>query len=1499
MFFQKDLEAVLSGWLFYFSICFEVNPYLLPLFRVVLGIIMRKIILCWICILSVFCSCGNRTKTEVYVLADSLNNEAYQVRYKDLDLSEALAMEAFSIGQNNGELKAKALNNLGFCAFMRMDFERADSLLKEVYRETVNELECLVADVGLMKICQRTSMNKEFYDYRNSALRRMKRITEDESILSDDDFQSRYNYACSEFSITSAVYYYYLQQEKQSLEAIDEISTDKELKGDTAQLLYYYYMKGSGGMYEAETPEEIVIGEFDYLLDCLTLSHEQGYIYFEANASQAMAELLKDKEHYQLLLQKRPGMMRVINREDLSWEELILGFTQNALRLFNQYGDWYQISGTYRTLAACYMEQGRYQEALGYLAEALSYVNLHHEKYYHCHDTIDRLKPYVPMATNSIELEWINDEGIKTVPEWIARFREQLSMTYAALGMKPESDYNRNIYLDILDYTRQDKELESRYVALEEEANMLNIMLSMVIMGVILLVLLILFLNRKWRVRYGIYITKLKETLEIGKQITASVPSDAEDEEAVVEAVLTSVQTRIQTLVGANEMKIELAGMDTEEKSGVVSGVCTSLLLRNSEDKLLGVWKVYSDTSLKKDDKALLDILVSYLSWTIENGQMLVSLGDEYKRIEKEQYVHGQHLAENKRQNLVKKACLFIVTGITPYIDRIVNEVHKLISFGYLHKHDIKISKYDYLAELIARINEYNDILALWIKMRQGSLNLNVENFELNDLFEVLRKGSKNFELKQQVLLVEQTDTVLKADKALTLFMLNTLTENARKYTQVGGKVKVYAQEGEDYVEISVCDNGPGLSAQDVRHILDEKVYDSGKIGLQTATNVDELQKSKGSGFGLMNCKGIIEKYRKTNPLFRVCCFCIESTLGEGSRFYFRLPKGTRRLLGVLWIWLMPMLGACGNGKGYQETDIDTMFTDSVVYDSLLIEANRYANRVYEANLGGRYQEALNNADSALACLNKHCLMYAEQDLPVLRLIDEEVGELVWFAHHFDTDYYTLLDVRNEAAVAFLALGELKAYRYNNQAYTSLYKQISVDASLEQYCEQMQLSSNNKIVAIILCVILLIALLVGYYLMYLRHRLTYRYNLEQVLEVNKRALNIPVKNLEDEKNLAETLASGLLKEVNELFPMDMLGMAIYNEERRCLEYGFSESGEREEEMKEEMARCFDSSTQQDGVERRFKCFPLCVEAGEERQCVGVMAFLCASDVEREDDKLMLELVVNYVAIVVYNAVRLVARKFRDIELAQDEARRLQREENQLHVQNMVLDNCLSTIKHETIYYPNRIKQIVDKLQKGELTKEEEQAQVETIADLICYYKEVFSMLSSCAARQLEEITFRRGVVRAKDLEQHAVRYFKRMTKKGTLKIECLVMAEDVLMIGDVVQLKYLIENLMNEALAYTQEGKLELRLYKEGEFVRFDFIDHRREFSQEELNLLFYPHLSRMQHNGEGALVGTEYLICKQIIRDHDEYAGRRGCRMNASQVKEGGFMVWCTIPAR
>ena len=52
--------------------------------------------------------------------------------------------------------------------------------------------------------------------------------------------------------------------------------------------------------------------------------------------------------------------------------------------------------------------------------------------------------------------------------------------------------------------------------------------------------------------------------------------------------------------------------------------------------------------------------------------------------------------------------------------------------------------------------------------------------------------------------------------------------------------------------------------------------------------------------------------------------------------------------------------------------------------------------------------------------------MYSGSKGPLLELEGEGVAaDLDWFNRHFDTDYYALLDVRNEAAVAFLALGNL------------------------------------------------------------------------------------------------------------------------------------------------------------------------------------------------------------------------------------------------------------------------------------------------------------------------------------------------------------------------------------------------------------------------------------------------------------------------------------------
>ena len=1422
-----------------------------------------------------FFSCTDMVPTKEVRLIDSLNGKAYAYRYRSLDSSYKYANEAYRQVNFYKSGKAEASNNLGFCAFMAMDFDRAEALHKEVYKLTKNELELLIADIGLMKICQRTAMNKEFYDYRNSALKRMKRIREESDLFADRHEALRLDYAFTEFFIVSSIYYYYLQQRQEAITSLNRIPEDEALT-DTNQLLYYHYIKGSASLVEATKPEDRKMREFDQLYITWRTAVQTNHPYFEGNGLQGLANLMVSPNNFELFRTRRGY---ALDQFGFPVDSLLpLRMAQRALEKFREYNDLYQIAGAYVSIGKYMNEHGRYTEALDTLAKALDCVNQHHMLYYHhAADTLDKLHVFVEGDTTYTGVPWIMQEDVRTVPEWISRIREQLSVSYAGLEMKYASDYNRNIYLDILNYTRQDKELESRYLSLEADSRQMTLVLSLVIVGLVLVVILWWFFNKRSKIRNQVDVERLQRILTLCRDITSSIPMN-----------VPLIQQGIDQLFGKGRLQLEIP---EEGKAALVP------LHR-----------------LNRDEKALVHVLEPYIVWAADNEQMVEALSDERMQLEKQRYVYEQHIAGNKRQNLIKKACLAIVNGINPYIDRILNEVHKLTERGYIDNAKIKKEKYQYIDELVTTINEYNDILALWIKMKQGTLSLNIETFSLNELFELLGKGRRAFEMKNQKLEIEPTTVMVKADRALTLFMINTLAENARKYTPEGGTIKVYARTTEDaYVEISVEDNGRGISEEDVAHIIGEKVYDSRVIGMKNAVDPEVLKENKGSGFGLMNCKGIIEKYKKTNDLFRGCVFDVESELGKGSRFYFRLPSGVRKAMGVLLLCLLLPLGmvSCLHDPippMLQDGDSIVVVTDSA-YEDLLDVASDYANAAYFANVDENYELALQYIDSAMLFLNEHYEKYARPDRPhrYMKLVGEGTpAEISWWNELFDSDYHVILDIRNEAAVAFLALKQLDAYSYNNSAFTDLYKLQGEDQTLEAYCRQLERSNTNKTVGIILCFVLLIVSLVGYYFLYMRKRLQNRLNLEQVLEINQKVFAASLVRPQEQEN-AEALQreESTLKEipqrivdeafgsVNELLTIDRMGIAVYNETTHRLEYA-SRPGQ---EMPEMVEQCFSSGKYLS--EQHLQAIPLMVEAGGEHQCVGVLYLERREGTEQETDRLLFELVARYVAIVVFNAVVKLATKYRDIESAHEETRRASWEDSMLHVQNMVLDNCLSTIKHETIYYPNKIKQIVGRLNAQNLSETEEREAVETMTELIEYYKGIFTILSSCASRQLEEVTFRRTVIPVQELLDAAGKYFKKLMKNRPERIELEIEPMEAKVIGDVNQLRFLLENLIDEALTVREDGVIRLQARKDNEYVRFLFTDTRREKSVEELNQLFYPNLARMTSGEKGELRGTEYLVCKQIIRDHDEFAGRRGCRINAEPAEGGGFTVYFTIPRR
>src|SRR6202035_1554022 len=80
---------------------------------------------------------------------------------------------------------------------------------------------------------------------------------------------------------------------------------------------------------------------------------------------------------------------------------------------------------------------------------------------------------------------------------------------------------------------------------------------------------------------------------------------------------------------------------------------------------------------------------------------------------------------------------------------------------------------------------------------------------------------------------------------------LNPLLGNAIKYSRRGGSILVSANVGDDYVEVGVKDNGPGIASEEVeslfawnsheRNEFSPRIRSSG-LGLSMAKRIIELQ---------------------------------------------------------------------------------------------------------------------------------------------------------------------------------------------------------------------------------------------------------------------------------------------------------------------------------------------------------------------------------------------------------------------------------------------------------------------------------------------------------------------------------------------------------------------------------------------------------------------------------------------------------------------------------
>lgn len=1148
-----------------------------------------------------YSACGPSHKQEV----DRLNTLSYAYHYRNLDSTKMLAQRALALSDDYSAGYAEACNNLAFVEMAKMNYKEARRWLGLVEEKSNNQLELLIADVQMMRICQRESHNKDFYSYREKAMVRLRRLGEEASNLPPRE-RRRATYAHSEFDIVDATYCYYVGLEESMLKALNDIDADA-LEADTAQYLNYLYNIGSGGAITNGTSEQIAQTEFDYLIQCYMLASAGrvvmsdgtmagGYPYWQANALQAISEHLQNGRMRDFLIRNNLPAIQYLNVEQMPDTLLAGNLAQRALNLFISYGDTYQIAGGYRTLSECYFAIEDYNSAGDCLVRALQV-----------------------------------SKNIKSAPDLVASIRERLCLVYSALDNKQQSDYNRNIYLDLQERTRQDKQLEARATLLDDNALQLNLMIAAVLVMILLVVILLYLFDRMRR-------------------------------------------RKIQS-------------------------------------------------------KPLSSLLEPLEQWKQRNAQYINDINERKEELDEEISIARLHLADNKKRNLEQRAKVSLVNSITPFIDRMIHEVDKLAEDDGSTPDEVKQERYEYISELTDKINQYNTILTNWIQMRQGTLNLRIVSFPLQPLFDIVAKGKMSFQMKKIKLDVQPTAAKVKADRTLTLFMINTIADNARKFTPAGGKVTVSAEEHDKYVEIVIADTGKGMDEEQLAHVFD-----------RTYTG--------GHGFGLLNCKGIIEKYKKVSSIFNICRIEAESEVGKGSVFRFRLPKGIGRMIvGVI------LLLASSVSSFASQIHQHTLATGKVSRELTLADA--FADSAYYSNINGTYQRTLAFADSAIYYLNQHYLRQYPQgkNLMVSSPKLSQAAELKWFADSVTTDYSIILDIRNESAVAALALHQWTLYDRNNKVYTKLFRERSTDNTLPEYVRTMQSSENSKTVAVILLFLLLLQLPIAYYLLYYRHVVTYRFAVDRIRDINLLLLS--------DQSIPEKL-----KRIRE----------IWSKKSRHTRANFR-LDEVVHEIEEELKRGMDLSN------------------GKEA----------------------------------------------DNQLLEDELRRVRFENDRLHVSNSVLDNCLSTLKHETMYYPSRIRQLI----------EASPDDVASLKELVDYYKSIYLMLSAQAMEQVE--TNLKCDAALKD-------YLFRLIQET---VKDLAKAHGIA----ITQVK--------------QEIKTVHTAYATCQFVfsglRYDDSLH---------HLLFTP-----------LTVDMRFLVCRQIVREMGETTNLRGCGIQAKPSDDGFLVIEVVLP--
>ena len=306
----------------------------------------------------------------------------------------------------------------------------------------------------------------------------------------------------------------------------------------------------------------------------------------------------------------------------------------------------------------------------------------------------------------------------------------------------------------------------------------------------------------------------------------------------------------------------------------------------NVGEKFFGLIEVFRETEFSQEDTTCFQTLARQVSLPLENASLYEEIKNTNTKLEKLERLKSEFISIVSHElrtplTAIKNSLEICLSGKAGDISTIMDKFLNMAKRNVMR-----------LSGII------NDLLDL-SKIEAGKMDFKFEMGDINTPVEFIKNTFENLAKEKNISLISEKDLNLPGtyfDNQRIEQVVSNLVSNAIKFTDEGGKIIIKTEIVkksdldvkklntdnkqllyENYIKISVTDNGIGIAPEDQKKVFDQFQQIENSLNRQNG----------GTGLGLPIAKQLIEAHKGF--------IWVESEVNSGTAFSFIIPVLTEK----------------------------------------------------------------------------------------------------------------------------------------------------------------------------------------------------------------------------------------------------------------------------------------------------------------------------------------------------------------------------------------------------------------------------------------------------------------------------------------------------------------------------------------------------------------------------------------------------------------------------